>query len=138
VEELPSSSKYPSTALLHAICASASLYSSFIEPEPRPEYYSRPAYEVHVNFEHLEMERGEAPSKRGAFAVQQSALAKAIIEFDISNGHKILDAARAAVILCWYHVSCSFVKPYMTSSQIMLPLFPPQYANAQYAMFNTV
>lgn len=102
--EPPTSPNFPSTALLHAICAMASLHTTVPGIRPIPEHRLHSMADIHIRPDHLEMEQGLASHKSGAFAAENAALARAMTEFDTRVGDKVLDTSRASVVLFWYYV----------------------------------
>lgn len=102
LRELPGSRKYPSTALLHAICANSSLFSPLVE---KPILRARPAHEIFVSAQALEEEHGLALGQRIGFTLEQAVLARAMIELDIRVGNDIIMSVTALSALCWYYVS---------------------------------
>lgn len=129
----PTSTNYPSTALLHAICAVGSLHSPVIAQGPMPDLNGRPAYEVFVGGAQVIMEQGLASEQAGSFAVEQAALARAMATYDARTGVKLMDVVRTMVVLGWYYVSfIMFVAtgPYVFDTDTSWAVF--KYAVAQY------
>lgn len=104
LRELPGTRKYPSTTVLHAVCAVASFFSPLIE-KVRPDLSIRQPYEVFVPVEVLEEEHSLATGSRIAFGLEQAVLTRAMIELDIRTGRQITTATTALMALCWYYVS---------------------------------
>jgi hypothetical protein len=100
----PGNKQYPSTTLLHAICATASYASSIIEIPPLPDgvHYM---YEVFVPPYVLEQEHNMATGKHVSFSLEQAVLARAMIELDTRTGRQPIMATTALLVLCWYYVS---------------------------------
>jgi hypothetical protein len=105
----PGSADYPSTALLHAICAVAAFYTKPLGRGAMPDMSSRPEYEMFRIDVVLSKEQGLAPDAHRTFAVEQASLAKLMLEHDFSQGKHLLDAAAASAILGLYEVRASWL-----------------------------
>lgn len=101
----PGSKRYPSTTLLHAICATASYASSKIQLPPIPDFTVNQVYEIFVPPDVLDEEHSMASGKRVSFSLEQAVLARAMIELDTRTGRQPIMATTALLVLCWYYVS---------------------------------
>lgn len=101
----PGAKQYPSTTLLHAICATASYASSVIQLPPMPDFTAHQIYEIFVPPDILEEEHNMASGKRISFSLEQAVLARAMIDLDIRTGRQPIMTTTATLVLCWYYVS---------------------------------
>jgi hypothetical protein len=101
----PGTKQYPSTTLLHAICATASYASSIIQLPPMPDFSAHQVYEVFVPPDILEEEHSMASGKRISFSLEQAVLARAMAELDTRTGRQPIMTTTATLVLCWYYVS---------------------------------
>lgn len=127
----PNSPAYPSSSLLHAICAIASVYSPIIRhhlQSSRAEPH-RSWFEYFTHADEIELEAGGGPSgignagasqsrsppnltpeesaerRRGIFGTEQASIGRVLALFDLRTGKRVLDTVRSMICLIWYYVS---------------------------------
>ncbi|KAF8306026.1 hypothetical protein DL93DRAFT_285265 [Clavulina sp. PMI_390] len=119
----PSSPSYPSSSLLHAICAIASVYSPIIEQHVRASRTEpgRSWFEYFTHADEIELEApgaegagapggsgegspgGAARRKQGIFGTEQASIARVLALFDLRTGKRVFDTVRTMICLIWYY-----------------------------------
>lgn len=103
---VPTSPSYPSSSLLHTMCAIASVYSPIIEQKNTRTSPHRSWSEYFTHADELKLESGVFDDRRGTFGVEQASIGRVLMFFDIRTGQRLFDSVRAMICLIWYYVSC--------------------------------
>ncbi|KAF8316769.1 hypothetical protein DL93DRAFT_2165898 [Clavulina sp. PMI_390] len=103
LRSVPGSKDYPSTTLLHALCAVSSFFSPLIEKPIMPDLKVRMAYEVFLPSKVLEEENELASGKSITFSLQQAVYARAMIDLDTRTGKQVVMVATSMMMMTWYY-----------------------------------
>lgn len=102
----PTSPLYPSTSLLHTMCAIASVYSPIIEQKTSRLSPGRSMWnEYFTHADELKLEIGDVEDRRGTFGIEQASIGRGLTMFDLRTGQRLFDTVRALICLIWYYVS---------------------------------
>lgn len=102
--------RFPSVALLHAICALASLHSSDLAQQYQKRTSRPPPRQPRPEMNPFSY--GEEPTRQDSFAEDQAAMARAKMQMDVGLGRRMLESVQCTVILGWYYVR---IRPYSAS-----------------------
>ncbi|KAF9015250.1 hypothetical protein BDQ17DRAFT_1340740 [Cyathus striatus] len=97
----PSHPKFPSTPVLHAICAIGSLYTAAVTSPPLPNFDEVAPDEIFLQKHRIKEQRPDS------FAEQQAKLARQTAEHLNSLGEDLFPVLQANIILCWFYWSHS-------------------------------
>ncbi|KAI0788632.1 hypothetical protein C8Q75DRAFT_241835 [Abortiporus biennis] len=93
----PTDPRFPSTAILHCICAIGSMYTATIPPTPH-----LPDYPTHELFGSRLRRLDRRPD---SFAEQQAKFAKKALEFNIDFGQETFQCLQVSIMLTWFYWS---------------------------------
>ncbi|RDB28416.1 hypothetical protein Hypma_015426 [Hypsizygus marmoreus] len=93
--------KFPSTPVLHAICAIGSLYTAAVTSPPLPNFMESPPDEIFLEKQRLKEQRHDS------FAEQQAKYARETAERLNSLGEDLFQVFQANIILSWFYWSHS-------------------------------
>lgn len=110
----PSHPKFPSPAVLHAICALGSLYTAAVTSPPFPDYGKVDPEEIFWQRNRLKEDRPDS------FAEEQAKYAKDTAEHLKYLGQDLFQVLQTNIILSWFYCSHSrWVELFMTSAHSM-------------------
>ncbi|EJD03967.1 uncharacterized protein FOMMEDRAFT_19284 [Fomitiporia mediterranea MF3/22] len=117
---LPSThSNFPHTAILHAICAVGSFYTSAVDPPPLPNFAETPADDL---FQSAYKRRKALPDSFGEI---HAKFAAAAIDESTTVGERLFECQQATTALCWfYHTHAKWADVFLTSGRAMRYLIP--------------
>lgn len=145
----PNSPPYPSSSLLHAMCAISSVYSPIIEQHVRVsrDEPHRSWFEYFTHADEIDLEAGgagnglggsedggvspaaKAAKRRDVFGVEQASIGRVLALFDLRTGKRVLDTVRSMICLIWYYVGTPFVSYWhffdlsFSRTIVLLPVF---------------
>ncbi|KAF8640545.1 hypothetical protein AX17_000207 [Amanita inopinata Kibby_2008] len=115
----PNHPRFPSPAVLHAICATGSLYTAAVTSPPRPTFDEFAPDEIFLERQRLKEQRPDS------FAEQQAKYAKEVAEHLNTLGKDLFQVFQANVVLTWFYWSHSRWVDVFFSSAICTRLSVP-------------
>ncbi|KAI0321371.1 hypothetical protein OF83DRAFT_1100041 [Amylostereum chailletii] len=113
----PSHPRFPTIALLHAICAVGSLYTTYIKPTPNLSHNMAP--------NEVFSERYRAHDHVESFAEQHIRMAKHTSEEGLLHGHELIQNLQAQLIITWWYW-CNAKYAYTRGRTMQSDLISPQ------------
>ncbi|KAH9840158.1 uncharacterized protein C8Q71DRAFT_746053 [Rhodofomes roseus] len=115
----PTHPRFPSTALLHAICAIGSFYTAAVDPSPNP---TKSPFPMDDPFDSRHWMHGRKPY---SFAEVQVQHANTAILSASSVGEDIIQGLQAEIILStWYWTSAKWAAAYMSIARSLRTCLP--------------
>ncbi|PFH54567.1 hypothetical protein AMATHDRAFT_78225 [Amanita thiersii Skay4041] len=97
----PNHPKFPSSTVLHAICAIGSMYTAAVTSPPRPTFEEFPPDEIFLERQRLKEQRPDS------FAEQQAKIARELAERLNTLGKDLFQVFQAQIVLTWFYWSHS-------------------------------
>ncbi|KAA1467928.1 hypothetical protein DENSPDRAFT_833103 [Dentipellis sp. KUC8613] len=114
----PTHPKFPSTAVLHAICAVASMYTVAVVPTPQPNLNEMAPDEIFND-------KFRDPEETDSFAEQQIKFACREWDRHIAKGSRLLEHVQASIICnWWYWCHARWVELFMSSARTLRAAVP--------------
>ncbi|TFY75169.1 hypothetical protein EWM64_g8842 [Hericium alpestre] len=131
----PTHPKFPSTAVLHAICAVGSLYTVAVVPTPQPNLNQvapggfcefGPGYQpLRVPLDEIFNDRHKSENHVDSFAEQQVNFARQACDHQLSQGLRLLEIVQAQIICnWWYWGHAKWVELFMISAHALRTCVP--------------